>query len=82
MWGPIRLATRHIKHYNVTFSDDLSRYGYVYLIKHNLEIYKKFKGFQNEVHNQLGKKIKVLRHDKGGKYLSIEFNNHLRACEI
>ena len=34
--------------------------------------------FQNEVHNQLGKTIKLLRSDRGGKYLSHEFGDHLK----
>lgn len=55
--------------YFITFTDDLSRYGYVYLIRYKLESFKKFKEFKNEVENQLGKKIKKLRLDRGGKYL-------------
>ena len=35
--------------YFITFTDDLSRYGYVYLMKHNSEAFKKFKKFKNEV---------------------------------
>src|SRR3954462_7646853 len=41
-----------------------------------------FKEFQNEVENQLGKKIKHLRSDRGGKYLSHEFGDHLKTCGI
>nr|GEV65248.1 retrotransposon protein, putative, Ty1-copia subclass [Tanacetum cinerariifolium] len=37
--------------------------------------------YQNEVENQLGRKIKVLRSDKGGEYLSIEFYGHLKKYE-
>ncbi|GKA52162.1 zinc finger, CCHC-type containing protein [Tanacetum coccineum] len=38
--------------------DDFSRYGFVYLMKHKHEVFETFKVFQNEVENQLGKKIK------------------------
>ncbi|GKC54550.1 putative RNA-directed DNA polymerase [Tanacetum coccineum] len=34
------------------------------------------------VENQLSKKIKVLRSDRGGEYLSQEFRDHLRSCGI
>jgi transposase InsO family protein len=54
----------------------------VYLMKHKSETFKKFKEFQNEVENQRGKKIKALRFDYGGEYLSHEFSNHLKSCEI
>ncbi|GKD49688.1 retrotransposon protein, putative, ty1-copia subclass [Tanacetum coccineum] len=36
-----------------------NRYGYVYLIKHKLDTFKVFKRYQNEVENQLGRKIKL-----------------------
>ena len=35
--------------YFVTFTDDLSRYGYIYLMKHKYEPFEKFKEFQSEV---------------------------------
>ena len=44
----------------MTFTDDLSRYGYVYLMKHKSETFEKFKEFQSEVENQCGTKIKAL----------------------
>ena len=80
--GSFRLATRHVQRYFVIFTDDFSRYGYVYLIKHKSETFRVFRTFQNEVENHLGKRIKVLRSDRGGEYLSQEFRNHLRNCGI
>src|SRR3954470_12140095 len=71
--GPMNVPTRNGLRYFVTFTDDLSRYGYIYLMKHKSETFEKFKEFQNEVENQLGKKIKPLRSDRGGEYLSHEF---------
>ena len=50
-------------------------------MKHKSETFDKFKEFQNEVENQRGK-IKFLRLDCGGEYLSHEFGEHLRDCEI
>ena len=64
--------------YFVTFTDDLSRYGYVYLMRHKSETFEKFKEFQNKVENQLDKTIKLLRSDRGGEYMSQEFNDHLK----
>ena len=46
--------------YFLTFTDDLSRYGYIYLMKHKSETFKKFKEFQSEVENHRNKKIKFL----------------------
>nr|GEV38304.1 hypothetical protein [Tanacetum cinerariifolium] len=48
----------------ITFKDDYSYYGYVYLLKHKHEVFETFMVFKNEVENQLGKTIKVLRSDR------------------
>jgi hypothetical protein len=66
----------------ITFTDDYSRYGYVYLMRHKSESFEKFKEFKTEVENQLNKNIKALRSDRGGEYLSYEFTMYLKECEI
>ena len=68
--------------YFLTFANDLSRYGYIYLIKHKSETFEKLKEFQSEVENHCNKKIKFLRSDHGGEYLSYEFVLHLKQCRI
>ena len=69
-------------HYFLTFTDDLSRYGYIYLIKHKSETFEKFKEFQSEVENHHNKKIKFLLSDRRGEYLSYKFGLHLKQCGI
>ena len=68
--------------YCLTFTDDLSRYGYIYLMKHESETFEKFKEFQSEVENHRKNKIKFVRSDRGGEYLSHEFGTHLKKCGI
>ncbi|KAG7572396.1 Integrase catalytic core [Arabidopsis suecica] len=80
--GPMSTSARGNYQYLITFTDEFSRYGYVYLMKHKSESFEKFKEFQNEVQNQLGKSIKALRSDRGGEYLSQAFSDHLRECGI
>ena len=46
--------------YCLTFTDDLSRYGYIYLMIHKSETFEKFKEFQSEVENHCNKKKKFL----------------------
>src|SRR6266516_2790522 len=69
-------------HYFLTFTDDFRRYGYIYLMKHKSETFEKFNEFQSEVENHRNKKIKFLRSDHGGEYLSYEFGLHLKQCGI
>nr|GEV80829.1 zinc finger, CCHC-type [Tanacetum cinerariifolium] len=68
--------------YFITFTDDYSRYGYVYLLKHKHEVFETFKVLKNEVKNQLGMTIKALRLDRVGEYISQEFKDYLKACGI
>ena len=51
-------------------------------MRHKSESFEKFKLFKNEVQNQLGKNIKTLRSDRGGEYLSQNFDDHLKDCGI
>ncbi|GJR07021.1 retrotransposon protein, putative, ty1-copia subclass [Tanacetum coccineum] len=80
--GPFKIVSRQGASYFVTFTDDFSRYSYVYLLKHKHEVFKTFKVFQKEVENQLGKTIKSLRSNRGGEYMSQEFLDHLKDHEI
>ncbi|GJZ35816.1 retrotransposon protein, putative, ty1-copia subclass [Tanacetum coccineum] len=68
--GPLRHVSRQGASYFIAFTDDYSRYGYVYFLKHKHEVFETFKAFKNEVENQLGKTIKALQSDRGGEYIS------------
>ncbi|GJY95993.1 retrotransposon protein, putative, ty1-copia subclass [Tanacetum coccineum] len=76
--GPFKIMSRQGANYFVTFTDDFSRYGYVYLLKHKHKVFETFKVFQKEVENQLGKTIKSLCSDRGGEYTSQGFLDHLK----
>ena len=41
--GPINIGIKEGYNYFIIFSDDLSRYGYVYLMKHKFESFEIFK---------------------------------------
>ncbi|XP_070025943.1 secreted RxLR effector protein 161-like [Nicotiana sylvestris] len=51
--GPMKIQARGGYSYFITFTDDMSRYGFVYLMKH--------KRFCSEVEKQTGKSIKLPR---------------------
>ncbi|GJX25545.1 retrotransposon protein, putative, ty1-copia subclass [Tanacetum coccineum] len=80
--GLLRHVSRQGASYFITFTDDYSRYGYVYLLKHKHEVFETFKVFKNEVENQLGKTIKAIRSDRGSEYISQEFKDYLKANGI
>ena len=78
IWGPMSVDARGGYHYFLTFTDDLSRYGYIYLMKHKFETVERFKEFQSEVENHRTKKIKFLQSNRGDEYLSYEFGLQLK----
>ncbi|GJV23603.1 retrovirus-related pol polyprotein from transposon TNT 1-94 [Tanacetum coccineum] len=64
------LPTKRGNKYFITFIDDCTKYCYVYLLKSKDEAIDKFVLYKTEVENQLGLKIKVVRSDRGGEYVS------------
>ena len=76
--GPFDVPVRGNYVYFITFIDDMSRYGYVFLMKHKSEAFERFKEFRHEVEKQTEKPIKVLRSDRGGEYPSREFLDYLK----
>ena len=80
--GPFSVHARGGYEYFITFIDDYSRYGYVYLMKKKSEALDKFKEFKPESEKQLGRYIKSLCIDRGGEYMSIEFVSFLKEHGI
>lgn len=66
--GPFQTATRNGHIYFISFIDDYSRYGYIFLIKEKAQTSDVFKSFKVEVELQLNKRIKKVRSDRGGEY--------------
>lgn len=62
------------KRYFITFIDDCSTYTCAYLLRHKDECFNVFKTYKAEAENELGRKIKILRSDRGGEYFPNEFN--------
>ena len=62
------VLTKGGKRYFMTLIDDASRFCYVYLLQTKDEALDYFKIYKTEVENQLERKIKCLRSDRGGEY--------------
>ena len=76
--GPMNIEARGRYHYFLIFTDDLSRYEYIYLMKHKSEIFEKFKEFQSEVENHRNKNKSFYDMIAKVKYLSYEFGLQLK----
>ena len=82
LYGLISTSARGGYEYFITFIDDYSGYGYIFLMHHKYETFKKFKEYKAEVENLHGKSIKSLRSDRGGEYLLDEFRQYLKDYGI
>ena len=68
--------------YFITFIDDATRKVWVYPMARKDDAFQRFQKFLAFVENLLGKKLKCLRTDNGGEYVSHEFNNFCEMCGI
>jgi hypothetical protein len=83
--GPFNVRTVDGFDSFITFTDDYSCYGYIYPIKERSKVLDKFKIFKDEVENQLDKKIKTVRSDRGGGVLRSPYSIWTSAwtfCEV
>jgi transposase InsO family protein len=69
------ILTKGSIRYFITFIDDSTRFCYVYLLMSKGEALRYFKTYKAEVENQLERKIKRLRSDRGGEYFSGDFSD-------
>jgi hypothetical protein len=68
------VLTKGGKRYFMTLIDDATKYCYVFLLKTKDEALECFKTYKAEVENQLEKKIKRVRSDRGREYFFNEFD--------
>jgi len=66
--GPFDVLSFGGEKYFITFINDFSRYGYIYLLHEKSQAIDALKVFINEVERQLDRKVKILRSDRGGEY--------------
>lgn len=59
--------------------DDFTRYTWVFFLSKKSDAMKFFKEWQARAECQLERRVKVLRTDNGGEYLSKAFSDYLRA---
>ena len=73
--GPIGVQSYNGEKFFILFVDDYSRMMTVVYLREKLEEFKKFKWYLARVEKEIGKRLKFLRSDRGGDFISNEFNN-------
>jgi transposase InsO family protein len=77
VWGPVNVASSSGDSYFVVFTDDYTRYSLVYLMRAKSDVFELFRKFVPWMETQSGGRIKRLRSDNGGEYVSREFLQYL-----
>ena len=75
--GPLPVSTQSGFKYWISFIDDMSRFRRVYLLRKKSEAFDAFKLFHAWAEKQTGHKLKALRDDKGGEYMSNEWEKYM-----
>ena len=80
--GPMTTQTKGGAQYFVTFTDDYTRFTWVYILKKKSDLYSVFESYLSFVENSSGHKVKRLRSDCGGEYTSTQLQNILNKRGI
>ena len=80
--GPLPVQSKEGYKYWITFIDDHSRFRVVLPLRAKSEAFAAFKQFKAFAENQLGAKIKATRDDKGGEYMSNEWQEFCQRAGI
>ncbi len=79
---PMRTTLHGGGQYFFTFINNFSRKTHVYFLKAKGKVFEKFKQYKVLVENEIGHKIKVLRSNNKGEFVSKKFNAFLMKCGI
>ncbi|KAK8913590.1 hypothetical protein KSP39_PZI024172 [Platanthera zijinensis] len=75
VWGSSRTSSLSGKNYFLLLVDDFTRMMWVYLLENKSNVFSKFKNFKALAENEANTKIKTLRTDRGGEFLSNAFTS-------
>ena len=80
--GHMSIASFNGAVYFMSFIDDNSRKSWIYFLKTKREALEKFKIFKALVENESGLRLRALRTDNGGEYMSHAFQDYLQSNGI
>lgn len=80
--GQMQTESLHGKRYFITYIDVYSRYCEVRFLRTKDEVADETINFIEKMHNQVGRKLKILRSDKGKEYFNEKLQSYLRRQGI
>jgi Integrase core domain len=82
VWGPTRVQSIHRNSYYISFTDAKSHRSQIYFMKNKSQALQKFKYYKSFMETQKNIKLKILRTDNGGEYLSEDFKHYCKEAGI
>ena len=86
LWGPSPVQSGGHSRYYASFTNDYTRYTQLYLQKAKSDMFDSYQAFEAWLSTQFNTKVKCLRSDRGGEYLSAEFTKYLKSkgteCQV
>lgn len=76
--GPIEIPSLGGSRYFVTFIDEHSNWVTLYLLKKKSEVAERFLEYEKYAERQTGRKIRIIRSDRGGEYLSDSLSTYFK----
>ena len=76
--GPLDVPSLGGSKYFVTFIDEHSNWVVVYLMKQKSEVADHYLDFEKYAERQTGRKVRIIRSDRGGEYLSNALSKYLK----
>ena len=82
VFGPFLVSSTAKHKYYVIFFDEFSRKCWIFFMQNKDQTFSKFCEFKALAEKELGKKVKALRSDNGGEYISNEFKNFCSTSNV
>lgn len=80
--GPMQTETPSQKRYILTFIDDFTRYGVIYLLRSKSDVFEKLEEYIEMTTTMFNRRVKLLRWDRGGEYTGKQIAAHLKSKGI
>src|SRR3954467_4697819 len=82
VWGPTRIQSIQGNSYYISFTNAKPCRSQIYFMKNKSQALQKFKYYKSFMKTQKNKKLKILRTDNGGEYISEGFKHYCREASI
>jgi hypothetical protein len=79
LWGPSPVKSIGGKEYYVSYTDGCTRWSEVDILQMKDQTFRSYKDYEAWLKRQRGATVKCIFSDRGGEYMSREFQDHLAA---